>query len=764
MIKKKISQQIDLGSLLPPAGQDLFEKRSRHPQKLLIFFSLTGIVIMILVILSGCVSRPEPVNIIKERPTAEKKAKVEKKAEKAKKDKFVWVQQPIEGESVVSSAGAKQAQYLMNFDDIAVPDFIETMMTGVFKQNYLITDSARAATRRITVKMTEDLKADRAFALFTQILRMVDITVEKKENIYVFDAAEKGRIATMRGALIYGRRIPDNLNLTGGEEVTMLVPFYNIDPGILKAVLEKMMPPQAVVIPVPELNLLVINGNYEDIKYTLSFIDLLDRSQFKEKAILMATPEYWDIDAFETKVMELLAAEGINPAITEKSGGILFIPIQKLNSLIVISSVSEWIQRVLYWLEKLDIPEAAGEAKKVFAYKLKNVQVDAVYEILQSYSRGTSPDLSRLSRTRSSQGRGSGVKGDNTTGKTDNPSPGGQNVNVRDLPGAEGNRKPGVGSDSLTEEPVIIIPVLETNSVVIIATPVEFKKYRDIIQRIDVPRQQVFVEVIIGEVSLDRSTQLGIEFWINRYIRNTQFGTKGGLGVYKGQDEAGNILAPLGSNLFAGGVLEKGQYELLMNALVQNSQINIISTPKLTVVENEQAEISVGSDVPVIASETAISTGQVGNLYPIRSVQYINTGIILKVKAAILTDNKISLEISQEVSEALENKTSDISSPEILKRTIKTTLIVNEGEIAFIGGLFQKKLSTGGSGIPVLSRIPLLGSLFKNEKKQIKKTELVVFINSKTIRKNNDMKEIVEAVKKLYSVNEDIISTSEKKK
>jgi general secretion pathway protein D len=761
-MKKQINQQIDLGSPLPPAGQDLFEKRSRHPQKLLIFFSLAWIVIMVMVTLTACVSRPEPVNIIKERPDVEKKTKVEKKAEKTKKDKVVWVQQPIESESIVNAATVGKAKYLMNFDDIAIPDFIDTMMTGVFKRNYLITDSARAATRRITVKMTEDLKADRAFALFTQILRMVDVTVEQKENIYVFDAAEKDLVATMRGALIYGRCIPENLNLTGGEEVTMLVPFYNIDPGILKAVLEKMMPPQAVVLPVPELNLLVINGVNEDIKYTLSLIDLLDRSQFKEKSILMITPEYWDIDEFESKVMELLQAEGINPSITEKSGGLLFIPIQKLNSLIVISSVKDWLQRVLYWLDKLDIPEAAGEAKKVFAYKLKNVKVDAVYEILQSYSQGTSPDLARLSRSRGLTGLSSSVKSDSKTAKTETPAPSGQNVTVRDLPGAEGNRKP--GANDLNQNSVVIIPVMETNSVVIIATPVEFKKYQDIIQRIDVPRQQVFVEVIIGEISLDRSTQLGIEFWINRYIRNTQFGTKGGLGVYKGQDEAGNILAPLGGNLFASGVLENGQYELLMNALVQNSQINIISTPKLTVVENEQAEISVGSDVPVIASETAISTGQVGTLYPVRSVQYINTGIILKVKAAILTDNKISLDISQEVSEALENKTSDISSPEILKRTIKTTLIVNEGEIAFIGGLFQKKLSTGGSGIPVLSRIPLLGSLFKNEKKQVKKTELVVFINSKTIRKNNDMKEIVEAVKKLYSVNEDVISTSEKKK
>ncbi|MCU0287651.1 MAG: hypothetical protein MUF15_14820 [Acidobacteria bacterium] len=727
--------------------------------------SMAGIVIIILAMMNGCMPTQEPVNIIKANPPIEKKTKVAQETKKAKKDKFVWVQQqPTESESVVKAA-VKQAGYMMNFDDIAIPDFIDTMMTGVFKHNYLITDAARAVTRRITVKMTEDLKPEKAFALFTQVLAMVNVSVEKKENMYIFDASEKGPSA-IRGALIYGRHIPGNFSPADGEEITMLIPFYNIDPGILKGVLERMIPPHAVFIPVPELNLLVVNGNYEDIKYLLNFIDLLDRSQFKEKSIVMVRPEYWDIDEFEQKMMELLSAEGINPAVTEKSGGILFIPIQKLNSLIIISPVNEWIQRVLYWLEKLDIPEAAGEAKKVFAYKLKNVQVDAVYEILQSYALGTSPDLTSLSRARRSSGLGSSnIKNNNnnTTVKTEAPSPSGQNVTIRDIPGADVTIKPGITSENQAKDQAIIIPVLETNSLVIVATPVEYKKYLDIIQRIDVPRQQVFVEVIIGEVSLDRSTQLGLEFWINRYIKNTSFGTKGGLGVYKGQDQSGNTITPLGANLLANGVLNGGQYEILMNALVENSQINIISTPKLTVVENEEAEISVGSDVPVIASETAIPSGQIGNLYPVRSVQYINTGIILKVKAAILTDNKISLDISQEISEALENTKSDISSPEILKRTIKTTLIVNEGEIAFIGGLFQKRQSAGGSGIPVLSKIPLLGNLFKNERKQLKKTELVVFINSKTIRKHNDMKDIVEAVKKLYSIDKNIISNAEKK-
>jgi general secretion pathway protein D len=422
--------------------------------------------------------------------------------------------------------------------------------------------------------------------------------------------------------------------------------------------------------------------------------------------------------------------------------------------------VKEWVDRVLYWLEKLDIPEAAGEAKKVFIYKLKNVDVEAAAEVLWSYQYGTGAQMPTtgastsgitgrsIKKTPSRDARDEGPTRQTTgrtTGRTTGLTPGQR---------FRQTLKQAVSGEEFQEE-ASVIPVLETNSLVIVATPVEYKKYLDIIKRIDVPRSQVFVEVVIGEVSLDKGSQLGLEFWINRYLYRTSFGTKGGLGVYKGTDDQGNILLPSGSNFFVNGTLPGTQFEILINALVENSKINIISTPKITVLENEEAEISVGSDVPVIASESAVygggGEGQSGGLYPFRSVQYISTGIILKVKPAILTDDKISLEIQQEISEALENKKSDISSPEILKRTIKTTMIVKEGEIAFIGGLFQKKLSTTASGIPVVSRIPLLGSLFKNTKKQIKKTELVVFINSKTIRKQNDMKDIVEGIKKMYS-------------
>jgi len=712
--------------------------------------------------MGGCATQAQKsVKIIKSEPQEDKGNAEVKETKKKKSGKIVWVQKPIEDESVISTA-PQGPDYLMNFDDISIPDFIDAMMSGVFKKNYLITERVKGIGKRFTVKMTEDLKPEKAFQLFKSILALHNISVTKSENTYIFDQAPKeGRPVTLKGPIIYGRKPVNNAAINRDDEVTFIVPFYNIVPETLKAIIQAQLPPQSMIFPINELNLLVINGNYEDIEYTLSFIDLLDRAQFKGKSILMITPEYWDIDEFRQKILELLEAEGLSLDAVERSRGIMFIPIEKLNSLIVISPVKEWVNRVLYWLEKLDIPEAAGESKKVFTYRLKNIDVEAAAEVLYAYQSGNMTSFSgiggttrtsRTSRT-SRSGTKSGrtnprdVRDEKTTSRTSRS---------RSLSSGERFRRglQQLGQEGFEDE-AAIIPVLETNSVVMVATPVEYKKYLDIIKQIDIPRNQVFVEVIIGEVSLDRGSQLGLEFWIDRYLYRTSFGTKGGLGIYRGTDDAGNIMLPGGSNFYLNGTLTGTQFEVLLNALVENSQINIISTPKITVLENEDAEISVGSDVPVISSESAVYSGetQSGSYIPFRSVQYISTGIILKVRPAILSDNKISLEIEQESSEALENKTSDISSPEILKRNIKTTMVVNEGEIAFIGGMFQKKLSTTYSGIPVVSKIPILGNLFKNSTKQIRKTELVVFIISKTIRKNNDMKEVVDGIKKMYSDN-----------
>ncbi|UCH94039.1 MAG: hypothetical protein JSV88_27750, partial [Candidatus Aminicenantes bacterium] len=278
------------------------KREMNHTSKL---FSVVSVLLML--ILAGCVShRQLPVNIIKGEPE-EAKEKVEEKAPAKKKTgKVVWVQQPLEKESIISLGARKGPDYLMNFDDITIPDFIDAMMSGVFKKNYLMTDRIMGIGTRFTIKMTEDLKPERAFQLFKSILAMYNISVTKKENTYIFDLVKEGAVMTLKGPMIYGRQVPEGFPLNADDEVTFVVPFYNITPEAVKAIIEAQMPAQSLVFPVKELNLLVINGNYEDIRYTLSFIDLLDRAQFKDKTVVMITPEYWDIDDFRDKVLELL--------------------------------------------------------------------------------------------------------------------------------------------------------------------------------------------------------------------------------------------------------------------------------------------------------------------------------------------------------------------------------------------------------------------------------------------------------------------------
>ena len=285
-----------------------------------------------MVLLTGCASTARgPVNIIKSEQEKARGTSEKETTSRKKSGKVVWVQQPIEEESVISAGAQKGPDYLMNFENIAVTDFIDAMMTGVFKKNYLITDRVMGMGTRFTIKMTEDLKSNRAFQLFKSILAMYNISVTKKENTYVFDLVKEGVTLTVKGPVIYGRKVPERFPINNDDEVTFVVPFYNITPETVDAIIEAQMPAQSLVFPIKELNLLVINGNYEDIKYTLSFIDLLDRAQFKDKTIVMITPEYWDITEFQDKVVQLLEAEGISATAFEKTRGLMFIPIEKLN-------------------------------------------------------------------------------------------------------------------------------------------------------------------------------------------------------------------------------------------------------------------------------------------------------------------------------------------------------------------------------------------------------------------------------------------------
>ena len=639
---------------------------------------------------------------------------------KKRKDSFLYLQEPEavffkgpkKNPSIVSFDKGK---YKMNFEDIKVSDFIETMMKEVFKKNYMVEDQVRRMNKKITVKMVEPLLLDKLFSLFKEILKGYGVILEKREDIFYF---KKGNyIPKLEGSLIYGRTLPQDVKLLPDEKVIFLIPFYVISSQQVKNITSLYLSSDSYTMPLFGGKVLLVNDKWRKISELLDVLNILDKPIFKNKYIATVSPKYWGIEEFAKKLKALLEVDKI--PLDKGEGSLILVPIEKLSSIFVISPEKSWLERVKFWYSKLDVPEAVGEKRKIFIYKLKNVSLESVGDIFTQLF-GMKGPVSKSSNEKNQ------VKRRTTTFNT--------------------SQVEGQGD--------LVVPISSRNMLLFVTTPEKYRQYLEILNKIDQPQPQLFVEVIIAEITYSKTNSMGIEFLLNEYMHNTTISTMGGLGV-----------GSAGITSTIEGVIPYHQFKIAMNALTQKNFINILATPRLMVMDNEQANINIGTQVPIVSSELAAPfTQQQGTTTFMRSVQYRNTGILLTIKPTILSEDNIELDVSQEISEAQTNNINpQISSPLILTRSVKTKMVLQSDQVGFIGGLIKRKVSKSYTGIPILSKIPIIGHLFKVSSRGFDKTELVLFIRVKIISKRGEM---VGIVKRMYKTieNQKILEESDEKK
>jgi general secretion pathway protein D len=221
------------------------------------------------------------------------------------------------------------------------------------------------------------------------------------------------------------------------------------------------------------------------------------------------------------------------------------------------------------------------------------------------------------------------------------------------------------------------------------------------------------IEATVAEVTLDQNESLGVVLGFDDSVpsvgnRNTIRSSTG-------------LIATL--------LRSKGQISASLNALAGNSRISILSTPRLVTTSGTAASIQVGSQVPIITTQQTAASGQVGGTSNIlQDVQYRSTGILLSVKPTINSNRRVELTISQEVSSAAANNISNVDSPIIQQRSIQTNLTLTDGDTALLGGLIREDYNGGDTGVPYLKDIPIIGNLFKNQSKQVSRTELIILL------------------------------------
>ena len=255
----------------------------------------------------------------------------------------------------------------------------------------------------------------------------------------------------------------------------------------------------------------------------------------------------------------------------------------------------------------------------------------------------------------------------------------------------------------------------------------------DALRRLDILPYQVLIEAAITEVSLTDSLRFGVQW-------NFQAGTSN-FALTEGGSPAPTRQFP-GFSYLLGGT----DISATLNALEKRTNIKVISAPKLLVLNNQTAALQVGDEVP-IATQSATSVQTEVGAPIVNSIEYRDTGVILKVTPRVNGSGLVLLDMAQEVSDVSQNSTSAIQSPIISTRRISTSIAVQDGQVIALGGLFRDSKSFGKNGIPILSRIPILGALFGTHQDLRNRTELLVILKARVLRTIDDGRAVTEELR-----------------
>jgi general secretion pathway protein D len=279
------------------------------------------------------------------------------------------------------------------------------------------------------------------------------------------------------------------------------------------------------------------------------------------------------------------------------------------------------------------------------------------------------------------------------------------------------------------------------NSLVILATTAEYRMIEATLKKLDSMPLQVLIEVTIAEVTLNDDLQYGLQWFFNLTGDN---GNRHDFGFSALGSGAVAAAFPGFSYLFTAT-----DVQAVFNALAEITEVKVLSSPQLMVLDSQTARLQVGDQVP-IATQSAVSITD-ADAPVVNTIQFRDTGIILEVTPRVNANGLVMLDVLQEVSNVVPTTTSQLNSPTIQQRSIKTSVAVQNGDLIALGGLIRDNQSEAVSGVPVLSAIPILGNLFKTTTTTNVRTELLVLIIPRVVRSPLDARGVTKDLRRRMS-------------
>jgi general secretion pathway protein D len=695
----------------------------------------------------------------------------------------------------------------MNFQNVDIP-VLAKFISEITGRNFIIDESVRG---KVTIISPSKVTPEQAYSIFQSVLQVKGFTTVQAGKIIKIEPARNVR----SNAKLTTSQTP--AESSGDEYVTRMVRLKNIDAASIIGVIQPMISHDGLVAAFPGDNTVIVTDDAYNVERLTEIIHELD-VRGEQASIVVIPLKLAFAGELAPEIDQLMAAKmagasggspqmirpqmGVATSATGPSLGYKVIPDERTNCLIVMAPPLQMreIQDIVF---KLDVVPPLATSR-IHVYRLKNAQALEMVQVLNNLLNGgsgpttLSPTTGKGSLGRSSFndaasgmgssgfggiGGGGGYGGGMASSASFGGSSGGGGLGGSSGSGGFGGGGGGLrsrgsmsgagsGGSSASSPgknidfsyPVNITADPATNAMVISASPQDWQTLKQIIDDLDTPRVQIFVQAVIVEVSAERQRQLGVSFYSLGAGGGSVLGI-GGVNFGQLQSTIGDPLAITGLGLgLAGNTMctipaaalaaatsttgttatTTGNLKLpcdmaLMTALETDTHANVLSAPTLLTADNEEAMIVVGQNLPFVGSASA-NAGLPGQIF--NSVDRQNVGITLDIVPQVSEGDYVKLDLYEEVSNVVNGTQNATLGPTTTIRSASTTVLIQNHRTAVIGGLLSSQDQINNQGVPFISDIPVIGNLFSNKATDKQKDNLIVFLTPHIVRNKSELREL----------------------
>ena len=639
----------------------------------------------------------------------------------------------------------------LNFVDADLREVVKAILGDTLGANYVMDPQVQGT---VTLQTSQPVPGSSLVSVLESILAVNNAALVQADGMYKIVPADQG----IRGSGGVRSSLPPATQSPGAQ--VLAVPLKHISATEVEKILTPFAPPGGILRVDPRRNLVMIGGSRSDVASMVDIIETFDVDWLSGMSFGLFPVNSTSAKTMVEELEKIFGDQTEGPL----AGVVRFVPIERLNAVLAISPRSQYIDRAQTWISRLDVGE--GETARLYVYYCQNSRAEDLANVIGQLF-GQPP----AAQARPAAQVAPGLEGMTLQGRQGGPAEGGSPLlgatrgaspglpspapmggapapGGGPIPGGAEGVQIGAGSES-----VKIIADKVKNALVIQAKPSDWRTIESALKKLDIVPLQVLLEATIFEVTLNDDLRYGVEWFFkfgeNRFIFSQI--SRPGFGADRFENPEATTLSPFSAGFAYIATPTRDSVKAIVTALDTVTDVKVISSPQLFVLDNQTAKLEVGDEIPVTTRTLATPSAVVGNEFATsNSVEYRQTGTILEVTPRVNAGGLVTMEIAQEVSRPVPSPVSTqltSQTPTINTRKVETTVSVQGGETVALGGLITDRRQDFSSGVPFLSRLPFIGWLFGVKNPVTDRSELLVLITPRVVSNTDQARQVTQELR-----------------